>query len=214
MIREWSSNFSGTREPMPAKLQPDCRHSLLNVIINFEQSNSGLQRYGTAVKTWMMKFAAEDLLWIIWISKFWLSSTNLRLNQLIQWMRDCLLHIRQCCSLYMTPFGSNRSIYIRLRIRSQMIYEKNERTMLEPCCHFCMLPNGTAGIIMWLVMSHVFAAIYHHVACGRSREVISSQNRDMRFRAINWCLQSYGIPAASMSSTDSQIIAEWIAPIL
>jgi hypothetical protein len=55
---------------MPAKLQPDCRHSVLNMLINFEQSNSGLQKYGVAVKTYMMKFAAEDLLWVILMAKF------------------------------------------------------------------------------------------------------------------------------------------------
>jgi hypothetical protein len=58
---------------MAAKLQPDCRHSLLNMFINFEQSSSRLQRYDAAVKTCMMKFAAEDLLWMILIEKFWLS---------------------------------------------------------------------------------------------------------------------------------------------
>jgi hypothetical protein len=36
----------------------------VNIIINFEQSNSGFQRYGAAVKTCMMKFAAENLLWM------------------------------------------------------------------------------------------------------------------------------------------------------
>jgi hypothetical protein len=45
-----------------ARLQSDCRHRLLNMLINFEQSNSRLQRYGAAIKTCMMKFAAEDLL--------------------------------------------------------------------------------------------------------------------------------------------------------
>jgi hypothetical protein len=58
---------------MLVKLQPDCRHSLLNIPINVEQSNSGLQRYGAVVKTSMMKFAAEDLLWMILMAKFWLS---------------------------------------------------------------------------------------------------------------------------------------------
>jgi hypothetical protein len=45
-----------------AKLQPNCMHGLLNMLINFEQSNSGFQRYDVAVKTCMMKFAVEDLL--------------------------------------------------------------------------------------------------------------------------------------------------------
>jgi hypothetical protein len=68
---------------MLAILQLDCRHSLLNMLINFEQSNSGLQRYGSVVKTCMMKFASEDLGLIKLTWKFWLYWTNLRLNQLI-----------------------------------------------------------------------------------------------------------------------------------
>jgi hypothetical protein len=54
------------------------------MLINFEQSNCGLQRYGAAVKTCMMKFAAEDFLSMILMAKFWTSQANLRLNQLIQ----------------------------------------------------------------------------------------------------------------------------------
>jgi hypothetical protein len=84
VIREWSSNFSGTREPRRAKLQPDCTHSLLNMPINFKQSNSRLQRYGAAVKTCMMKFALEDLLWMISMSKFWRFWINLLSNQRVQ----------------------------------------------------------------------------------------------------------------------------------
>jgi hypothetical protein len=183
MIREWSSNFSGTRKPMPAKLQRDCRHSLLNIFINFEQSNSELQGYGAAVKTCMMKFAAEDLFWMTLIAKFWISETNLRLNQLIQYLRDCLLLIRQYCSICMNLLGSNRFICIEFRINWQVMYGKNERSMQGPCCHSCMLPNGTDGIILCLVMSPGFSSIHHHVACGRYREMIWSQDWDLIFRA-------------------------------
>jgi hypothetical protein len=62
--------------------QIDCRHSLVNIFINFERFNSRLQRYGSVVKTSMMKFAPEDLLWMILMPKFWLYWTNLLLNQL------------------------------------------------------------------------------------------------------------------------------------
>jgi hypothetical protein len=43
MIREWSWNFSWTREPIPATLQTDHGHNLVNMRINFKQFNSGLQ---------------------------------------------------------------------------------------------------------------------------------------------------------------------------
>jgi hypothetical protein len=56
----------------------------------------------------------------------------------------------------MNPFGSNHSICIGFRICRQVIYGKNERSMQEPYCHSCMLPNGTVGIILWLVMSYDF----------------------------------------------------------
>jgi hypothetical protein len=46
-----------------------------------------------------------------------------------------------------------------------------------------MLPNGTIGIILWLMMSHGFSSLNHHVACRRYREIMRSQNRDMIFRA-------------------------------
>jgi hypothetical protein len=47
---------------MLAKLQTDYGHSFLNIPISFQQSDSGLQRYGAAVKTCTTKFAADDLL--------------------------------------------------------------------------------------------------------------------------------------------------------
>jgi histone-lysine N-methyltransferase SETMAR len=131
----------------------------------------------------MMKSATEDLLWVILIPNFWLSETDLCLNELIQWLRDCLLLIRQCCSICMNSLGSNCSICIGFRICWQVIYEKNKRSMQELCCHFCMLPNETAGIIVWLMMSHGFSIIYYYLACGRYREMMWSQNRDMLFRA-------------------------------
>jgi hypothetical protein len=43
---------------MLAKLQRDYRHSLPNIPLSFEQSDSGLQRYGAAVKTCITKFGA------------------------------------------------------------------------------------------------------------------------------------------------------------
>jgi hypothetical protein len=85
--------------------------------------------------------------------------------------------------------------------------------MQWPCCHSCILPNGTAGIILWLVMSHDYSSIYNHVACGRYRKIMQSQNRDLRVRLKNARLQSYGIPAASVLLTDSQVIVKWTAPI-
>jgi hypothetical protein len=113
----------------------------------------------------------------------------------------------------MNLLGSNRFIYIGFRISWQMIYGKNERSMQGPCCHSCMLPNGTTSIILWLVMSHGFSSIHYHIACVRYREMMWSQNRDMIFRAKSLCLRLYGIPAASMLSTDSQIISKWTASI-
>jgi hypothetical protein len=59
-----------------------------------------------------------------------------------------------------------------------------------------------------------FSSMHHHVACGRYREIMWWQNRDMIFRAKRLCLRLYGIPAASMLSTDSQIIPKWTATIL
>jgi hypothetical protein len=52
------------------RLQTDFRHNLLNMLINFEQFNSGLQRYGSVVKTCMMTFAPEDLRLMILMRKF------------------------------------------------------------------------------------------------------------------------------------------------
>jgi hypothetical protein len=52
--------------------QTDRRHSLVNMLINFERFNSELQKYGSVVRTSMMKFAPEDLFWMILIPKFWL----------------------------------------------------------------------------------------------------------------------------------------------
>jgi hypothetical protein len=47
------------------RMQTVCRHSLVNMSINFEQFNSGLQRYGSVIKISMMKFALKDLLHMI-----------------------------------------------------------------------------------------------------------------------------------------------------
>jgi hypothetical protein len=58
------------RDPMLPTLQTDCRHSLMNIFINFEQFNSGLQRYGSVVKTFVMKFTPEDFLSMILVPKF------------------------------------------------------------------------------------------------------------------------------------------------
>jgi hypothetical protein len=58
------------RKPMLATLQTDRRHSLVNMLKNFKRFDSGLQRYGSVVKTFMMKFAPEDLLWMILMPKF------------------------------------------------------------------------------------------------------------------------------------------------
>jgi hypothetical protein len=65
--------FLWNEGPMPAKLQPECNHSLLKMFINFEQSNSGLERYSEAVKTCMIQFAKEDRFWMMLMGKFWLS---------------------------------------------------------------------------------------------------------------------------------------------
>jgi hypothetical protein len=79
MMREWSPDFSGTREPMLATLQTDrqtdrqtdCRYSLADMLIRFERFDYELQRYGSVVKTCIMKFTSEDLLLMILMPKFW-----------------------------------------------------------------------------------------------------------------------------------------------
>jgi hypothetical protein len=45
------------REPMLTTLHRNFRHSLLKMLMHFEQSNSGLARYVVVVKTSMMKIA-------------------------------------------------------------------------------------------------------------------------------------------------------------
>jgi hypothetical protein len=50
-------------------------------------------------------------------------------------------------------------------------------------CHSCMMPNVMVGIILWLVMSHGFSSIHHHVACRLCREMMWSQNWDLIFGA-------------------------------
>jgi hypothetical protein len=114
----------------------------------------------------------------------------------------------------MTSLASNCSICIGCRICWQMICAKNESNMQELCCHFFMLPNVMINFILWPVMNRGFSWIHSHVARGLYREMIWSQNRDMIFRGKNAYLRSYRIRAASMLSTDSQMILKWTAPIL
>jgi hypothetical protein len=59
-----------------------------------------------------------------------------------------------------------------------------------------------------------FFWIYHDVTCGLCREMMWSQNRDLKFRAKHSCLWSCGIWAASILSTDYKIIPKWTATIL
>jgi hypothetical protein len=51
-------------------------------LMHFELSNFGLVTYVAVVKTFMMIFVSEDLLWMILMQKFWLYSTNHLLNRL------------------------------------------------------------------------------------------------------------------------------------
>jgi hypothetical protein len=94
-----------------------------------------------------------------------------------------MLLIQQCYCIYMTLLASDRSICIECRICWRMICMKNERNMQQRCCHSCMLPNVTADIILWPVMSRDFSWIYHHVACRLCRKIMWSQSRDLIFRA-------------------------------
>jgi hypothetical protein len=71
MNREWLWHFSWTKEPIFAILQTDCRHILVNMLFNFERSNSGLQRHGSVVKISMMKYAPEHPLSMILMPQFW-----------------------------------------------------------------------------------------------------------------------------------------------
>jgi hypothetical protein len=66
------------------RLQTDFGYSLLNMLINFERFNSGLERHGSVVKISTMTFALEDILWMIMMPKFWLDSTHLLSNELVQ----------------------------------------------------------------------------------------------------------------------------------
>jgi hypothetical protein len=53
-------------------VQTDGRHNFVNILLNFEQFNYELQRYGWVIKTFMMKSAAGDFLRMILMPKFWL----------------------------------------------------------------------------------------------------------------------------------------------
>jgi hypothetical protein len=44
---------------------------LVNTLVHFEWFGSGFQRYGSVDKSSMMKFALEDLRWMILMPKFW-----------------------------------------------------------------------------------------------------------------------------------------------
>jgi hypothetical protein len=44
------------------RLQTDCKHNFVNMLIKFERFNSGLQKYDSVVKIFMMRFTMEDLL--------------------------------------------------------------------------------------------------------------------------------------------------------
>jgi hypothetical protein len=172
MIREWSFDFSGTRESTPTKLQSDFRHSLVNIPTNFERFHSELLRYDSVVKTSMTKFALEDLLWMILMPKFWRYWINLLLNQLIRYLKDCVLVMQQCWSIYICQFASNLSIYVGCRICWPTIYAENGRSMQVLCCHSCMLLNVMTGITLWLMMSPDFSSIHPHVGCRLCREIM------------------------------------------
>jgi hypothetical protein len=86
--------------------------------------------------------------------------------------------------------------------------------MQGPYCHCCILPNRTACIILWLLMSRGFSSIHHHVECGHYQEIIGLHTWDSKFKAKRVCLRSYGIPAALILSTDSQMMRKWTPPIL
>jgi hypothetical protein len=114
----------------------------------------------------MMKFALEDLRLMMLTRKFWLYQTNIILNHLIRQLRDCLLFVQEYSRICMTSLASNRFIYIELHIFRQMVYAKNKTSTQELFCHSCMLLDMVAGIILWLVTSHVFSSIYHHAVYG------------------------------------------------
>jgi hypothetical protein len=113
----------------------------------------------------------------------------------------------------MTILASDRSICIGCQICWCMICSKTEKNMQKWYYHSCMLPDIIASIILWLVMNHGFSWIYHHIACGLCREITWSQSRDLIFKANNSCFWSCEIRAASMLSTDSQIISKWTTAI-
>jgi hypothetical protein len=156
MIREWSSDFSGTRKLTLTKLYPEIRHSLINITANFERFDSGLLSYDSVVKISMTKFSLEDLLWMILMPKFWRYVINLLSNRLVRSLKDFLLVMKQYLSIYMCQLASNRFICVGCRIFWQTIYAKNGRSMQALCCHSCMLPNVMAGIILWVMMGPGF----------------------------------------------------------
>jgi hypothetical protein len=125
-----------------------------------------------------------------------------------------MLLIRQYYCVYMTLLASNRSICIRCRICWRMICADNGLNMRRPFCLSCMMPNEMIGFISWLVISHGFSWIHYYITRRLCREITWSQSRDLTFRSTNACLRPCRTWAASILSTDSQMIPKWTEPIL
>jgi hypothetical protein len=63
-------------KPMLTKIYRDFRHSFMERLMHFELSNSGLGNDVAVIKTFMMIFVLEDLLWMISMQSFSLYSTK------------------------------------------------------------------------------------------------------------------------------------------
>jgi hypothetical protein len=87
IIREWLSNFSIMRDLMLTMLYRDFKHSLLKMLIYFEQLNSGLAKYVAVVKTSMTEMAWEDFLLMILMPKCWPYSTNILSNRFDRYLK-------------------------------------------------------------------------------------------------------------------------------
>jgi hypothetical protein len=155
MIRKWSSDLSRTRESMFTKLYTDFRHNLVKMFIHFERFDSGLQRYGSVVKIFMMKFAPKDILWMILMQNCgYIGQIFFQISSLNSWDTECcsfdsVIVFTWLYWFQIVPFTSGAASFDAWFVRKRKEYTKR-------CCHSCMLPNEMVNIILWLVMSQSF----------------------------------------------------------
>jgi hypothetical protein len=169
-------------ESMLTQLHTGFRHSLMKMLMHFKLFDSRFQRYGSIVKNSMMKFAPDDLLWMIFDAKI-LSILNKYPFESLHSIAETLRIAHSTMLLHLHDFNCFRSFYLHW-VPNLFTYDLHENgwNMLRPCCPSCMLPNGIVGIILWPVMSRDFSLIHYHVADGLCGEITWSQSRDLIFR--------------------------------